>query len=97
MSVKTPGRNPETVKPRENLTRVPREAQALHLKITSDAHQKLATLSSNMPRLNGKIRVIGPRMVEEGEKGGRNGRKSMRKAKRVAKAKRINRRELNRN
>ena len=71
-------------------TSVLREAQNFHLMTTFDAHQKFATLSSKIPRSNGNIRVIGSRMVEIGAKGGRNGRKRIRKDIDVTMASRIN-------
>ena len=46
----TAGKNPNAVRTVETLTRNPRDAHALHLMTTLDAHQKFATLSSNNPR-----------------------------------------------
>jgi hypothetical protein len=53
-----------------------------------DAHQKFATLSSNNPREKGNIRVIGSRILEMGEKGGRKGKKRRRNVIDVTAAKR---------
>ena len=88
------GENPRAVSPAESLTKDEREPLFLHLKMTSEAHQKLATLSSNRPRLNGNIRVMGSRMADRGAKGGRNGRKRRTKERVVTAAKRMNRRPL---
>jgi hypothetical protein len=52
-------RKPSVVNAVESLTRNPRENQIFHLSTTFEAHQKLATLSSNKPRPKGKIRLIG--------------------------------------
>ena len=90
----TAGKNPNAVKNVEILTRNPRDAHAFHLKITLDAHQKFATLSSNNPRSNGNIREIGLRMAEKEANGGRKGRKRRRNIEIVTSAKRINNRPL---
>ena len=93
-SVTTAGRKPRAVNAADSFTRTPWEARYLHLSTTFDAHQKLATLSSNRPRLNGKMRVIGSRMPDTGASGGRNGRKSTTNEATVTKAKRMNSRVL---
>lgn len=90
----TAGKNPNAVKNVESLTRKPRDAHALHLKTTLDAHQKLATLSSNNPRENGNIREIGLRIAAKEANGGRKGKKRRRNVAIVTKAKRINSRPL---
>jgi len=64
------------------------EAQCLHFTTTLLAHQKFATLSSNMPLLNGKIRVMGSRIAEMGANGGRKGRKRSTKVPAVTTARR---------
>lgn len=69
-------KNPTKVKRVENRMSVLCEAQNLHFTTTLIAHQKLATLSSNMPLLNGKIRVMGSKIAEIGANGGRKGKKS---------------------
>lgn len=74
------GRNPIAVRPVDILRSIDCESQKRHLMMTFDAHQKLATLSSNKPRPKGKMRVIGSRIAEEGAKGGRKGRKTSTKA-----------------
>ena len=66
------------------------ETQSLHFTTTLLAHQKLATLSSNMPLLNGKIRVMGSRTAEIGASGGRKGRKSSVNVPTVTTARRTN-------
>jgi hypothetical protein len=82
-SANTVGRNPSAVRPVDSLTSKSREAQAFHLNRTFDAHQKLATLSSNSPREKGNIREMGWRIPEMGEKGGRNGKKRSRNVSEV--------------
>jgi hypothetical protein len=70
----TLGKNPSAVRTAESFIKKALEAQFFHLKTTLDAHQKLATLSSNNPLANGKIRLIGSRMADIGANGGRKGR-----------------------
>jgi len=67
------------------------EAQNFHLTTTLVAHQKLATLSSNMPLLNGKIRVMGSKITEIGASGGRKGRKRRKKVPATTTARRTKR------
>ena len=90
----TAGKNPNAVRSAETLTRNPRDAHAFHLKITLDAHQTFATLSSNSPRSNGNIREIGSRTAEKEANGGRKGRKRRRNVEIVTSAKRKNSRPL---
>jgi hypothetical protein len=89
-NTRTFGRNPRAVRPADSFTKKALEAQIFHLKTTFEAHQKLATLSSNKPRPNGKMRLIGSRMADRGANGGRNGRKSTRNDREVTKARRKN-------
>ena len=58
-STTTLGKKPSAVNKVDSLSKKFVDAQCFHLKITFDAHQKLATLSSNKPRENGNIREIG--------------------------------------
>ena len=95
ISPTTPGRNPTAVNPVESLTRSPRDAQVFHLNITFEAHQKLATLSSNKPRAKGKIRLIGWRIPEMGANGGSQGKNRRMNVDTVTAAKRMKRRPLN--
>lgn len=88
-NTKIVGKNPRAVMAVESLMRDAEDVQFLHLNTTLDAHQKLATLSSNKPRAKGKIRVTGPRIVVAGEKGGRKGRKRKRNVASVTDARRI--------
>jgi len=81
-------RNPTTVIRPESRTRVSREAQIRHLNTTFDAHQKFATLSSKIPRSKGNIRMMGPSIAENGAKGGRKGRKKIKKDNTVTSARR---------
>ena len=82
------------VSPADNLTSASGEAQRFHLKTMFVAHQKFATLSSNRPLLNGNMRVMGSRIVGNGARGGRKGRKSMIVVSTVTKPKRMNKRPL---
>lgn len=90
----TPGRNPIAVNPVESWTRNPRDAQVFHLNNTFEAHQKLATLSSNKPRAKGKIRLIGWKIPEIGANGGSQGKKRRMNVDAVTAAKRMKRRPL---
>lgn len=54
-STTTLGKKPSAVNKVDSLSKKSVDAQCFHLKTTFDAHQKLATLSSNKPRENGKI------------------------------------------
>jgi hypothetical protein len=83
------------VRPVDSLTREPGDAQFFHLKTTLEAHQKLATLSSNSPRAKGNIRLIGSRIPEIGAKGGRKGRNRRRNVMEVTAARRRNNAPLN--
>ena len=74
----TDGKNPRAVAAVEILIRTGCESQTRHFTNTFDAHQKLATLSSNRPRWNGKMRVIGSRNPVRGAKGGSHGRNANR-------------------
>jgi hypothetical protein len=65
------------------------EAHIFHFTTTLVAHQKLATLSSKMPLLNGKIRIIGSKIPEMGANGGKKGRKSSTKVAVVTIARRM--------
>lgn len=58
-------------------------------------HQKLATLSSKIPRENGKMRVMEAPKVEMGENGGRNGAKRITKEIVVTNASLVNSWKLN--
>lgn len=82
-------KNPRKVKRVDSRMRVFCEAQSLHFRTTLVAHQKLATLSSNMPLSNGKMRVMGSKIAEFGAKGGRKGRKRRKKVPAVTTARRI--------
>jgi hypothetical protein len=62
-----------------------------HLKMTSVAHQKLATLSSNSPRLKGNTLV---RTCSVSEGGERKGAKRRVKVARVVRPRRKKRRNL---
>jgi len=53
-------------------------------------HQKLATLSSNIPRAKGKMRDMAAKNVENDENGGRNGENRMMNENSVIAARRIN-------
>lgn len=55
----TAGKKPRAVRAVDIFTSELLDAQDFHLKMTLEAHQKLATLSSNSPLANGNIRVIG--------------------------------------
>lgn len=90
----TVGKKPAAVRPVDSLTKVSREAQFFHLKATFEAHQKFATLSSKRPLLKGNIRVMGSRMADKGEKGGRKGRKRRTNVREVTKPSRMNNRPL---
>lgn len=70
-----PGANPTAVSNADNCVSTERGSDCFHLISTLVAHQKLATLSSKRPRLNGKIRVIGSRIAVNEANGGRKGRK----------------------
>jgi hypothetical protein len=78
------------VRAADNFTKKALEAQFFHLKTTLEAHQKLATLSSNNPLPKGKIRLIGSRTADMGAKGGRNGRNNTMNESDVTKASRKN-------
>ena len=75
-SVATLGKNPRAVRSVDSFTRLLGDAFVFHLTRTLEAHQKFATLSSNSPRENGNIRMIGLRIAEEDAKGGSHGRNS---------------------
>lgn len=96
ISPTTLGKNPTAVKPVDSFTRTSLDAQFFHLNATFDAHQKLATLSSNSPLPNGNMRVMGSRMAGNGEKGGRKGEKRRINVRTVTKPRRINKRPLDR-
>lgn len=81
-------RNPRKVRRVDSRMRTLCEAQSFHFTTTLLAHQKLATLSSNMPLLNGKMRVMGSKLAEIGANGGRKGRKSNTKVPAVTTARR---------
>ena len=83
-------RNPTRVRRVDSRMSALCETQSLHFTTTLLAHQKLATLSSNMPLLNGKMRVMGSRIAEIGASGGRKGRKSSVKVPAVTTARRTN-------
>ena len=80
MRLKELGRKPIAVSAVDILSRAVCENQVRHFMITFEAHQKLATLSSNRPRPNGKMRVIGSSIAVEGAKGGKKGMKMTKKA-----------------
>ena len=77
--------------PFERLSKTFNEAHFFHLNKAFEAHQKVATLSSKMPREKGNIRLIGSRIAASGAKGGRNGKHSSRNVRVVAVARRIKR------
>ena len=79
-------KNPRKVRRVDRRMSVLCEVQSFHFRTTLVAHQKLATLSSNMPLLNGKIRVMGSRIAVIGASGGRKGRKSKKKVPAVTTA-----------
>lgn len=92
----TLGKKPRAVRPVESFTSASRSIQFFHLKTTFDEHQKLATLSSKRPRLNGNILVMGSIMAERGAKGGRNGRKRTKNVHVVIRPRRTKSRPLER-
>jgi hypothetical protein len=97
MSAATAGRNPRAVSAVEALIRMPSRPVKIRFHFSTNTlvkHQKLATLSSNRPRPNGKMRVIGAAIVEKCEKGGRNGTKRRMKANVVVSPRRRNKRVL---
>lgn len=81
----TLGKNPSPVNAADSLSSTLLPNRSRHLRTTLLAHQKLATLSSNRPRSNGKILVMGSIIdLTEGAKGGRQkGRKRKRKLETV--------------
>jgi hypothetical protein len=85
----TAGKKPSAVSPVESLTREPLDAHVFHLKMTFEAHQKLATLSSNRPRAKGNILVIGWRVADKLANGGSHGRNNNRKVEVVTRARRM--------
>lgn len=82
----TLGKKPAAVSNVDILTSAPRGNHKFHLRTTFEAHQKFATLSSNNPRANGNMRLIGWRMADVDAKGGRKGRKRARNDAAVTKA-----------
>jgi len=72
------GRKPTSVKRVANFGSLSGRSNFFHLMRTLEAHQKLATLSSNNPRLNGNIRMrdwrntVGKDWNKKGEKMMRN-------------------------
>lgn len=89
----TAGRNPTAVSTADaliSLSSLPPNIRFHFKTVTLVKHQKLATLSSNIPRAKGKMRRITPVNDEGGEKGGRNGKKTRRNESRVTKASRMN-------
>lgn|SRR6267142_2279349 len=81
-------KNPTNVRSVDSRTSALCETQSFHLTATLLAHQKLATLSSNTPLLNGKMRVMGSMMADNGANGGKKGRKSNTKVPAVTTARR---------
>ena len=74
-------RNPMSVRSVDRRMRNSRDAHVRHFSTTLEAHQKFATLSSKIPRLKGKMRVIGSSRADSGAKGGRKGKKKIRNAR----------------
>lgn len=94
ISPTTLGKKPRAVSPVDSFTRASRAIQFFHLKTTLEAHQKLATLSSKRPLLNGKILVMGSSTEDIGAKGGRKGRNRIRNVSTVTRPRRMKRRPL---
>jgi len=90
----TLGRKPKAVMAVESLSSKLLDAQTFHLMTTLDAHQKLATLSSNRPRANGNIRRMGCRIAERLTNGGNQGKNSNVNVDKVTRARLTNRRAL---
>lgn len=68
----TAGANPSAVKAAERRTSEACVKYARHFSTTFDAHHMFATLSSKIPRENGKMRTKGSRIDCNGANGGKN-------------------------
>lgn len=90
----TLGKKPRAVTAVESLSSKLLDAQTFHFITTLDAHQKLATLSSNRPRAKGNIRRIGCKIAGRPANGGIQGRNSTVKADKVTRARLTNSRAL---